>query len=133
MSNVSILNDFYDAFGRGDIDAMLKAFDPKIEWQEAESHPYQPSGKPWIGGDAVLQNLFMRIGQEWDGFAIAAKTFYDVGDAVIVEGRYTGTFKATGKSLDAQCCVIWKIQNGKLTSFQQYLDTAQLKDVMGIQ
>jgi len=50
---------------------------------------------------------------------------------VVVEGRYTGTFKTTGKTLDAQVCHVFKIRDGKFTSFQQFVDTAQLQDVMG--
>ena len=109
---------------------MLNSFDAKIEWREAESNPYQPSGSPWIGGEAVLQNLFMKLGSEWDGFTVTPKVYYEAGDAIIVEGRYTGTFKATGKSMDAQMCHIWKVQNGKLASFQQYVDTAKFQDVV---
>jgi uncharacterized protein len=45
--------------------------------------------------------------------------------------RATGGFKQTGKSLDAQVCHVWKIRDGQVTSFQQYVDTAQLQDVEG--
>jgi uncharacterized protein len=50
----------------------------------------------------------------------------------VVEARYTGTFKQTGKELDAQVCHVWNIRDGKVTSFQQYVDTAHLRDVHGI-
>jgi uncharacterized protein len=59
------------------------------------------------------------------------KVFHDAGDTVVVELRYSGTGKATGKSLDAQVCHILKFRDGKLTSFQQFVDTAQLQDVLG--
>jgi ketosteroid isomerase-like protein len=59
------------------------------------------------------------------------KDFHDAGDTVIVEDRYTGTFKATGKSADAQYCHIFKARDGKVTSFQQFVDTAQMQDAMG--
>jgi uncharacterized protein len=60
------------------------------------------------------------------------KDFYDAGDTVVVEGRYTGTHKVTGKTLDAQYCHMFTIKNGKLTTFQQFVDTAQMRDVMGV-
>ena len=41
--------------------------------------------------------------------------------------------ETTGKSLDAQYCHVFKIRNGKLTSFQQFVDTAQMQEVMGPQ
>jgi ketosteroid isomerase-like protein len=125
-----MVRDVYEAFGRGDVAAVLGAFDPKIEWREAEGNPYQPSGEAWIGPDSILQNLFLKQAGDWDGFAVHPREFHDAGDTVVVEGRYTGTHKATGKTLDAQLCHVWKIRNGKIVSFQQFVDTAQLRQVM---
>jgi hypothetical protein len=131
MDNVQMMRDLYDAFSRGDMPAVLGAMDPGIEWHEAEGNPYEPSGKPWRGPDAVVQNLFVKLATEWDGFAIHPRDFHGAGPAVVVEGRYTGTYKQTGRKLDAQVCHVWKIRDGKITSFQQYMDTAQWQDVAG--
>ena len=130
MDNVSLLKGLYDAFGRGDIPTVLGAMGPGIKWYESESNPYMASGEAWVGPDAVL-NLFMKLGGEWDRFSIHPKTFHGAGDSVVVEARQTGTYKATGKSLDAQVCHIWDLKDGKVTRFQQYVDTAKLRDVMG--
>jgi uncharacterized protein len=105
--------------------------DPNIEWREAEGHPLQPSGDPWHGPDAVLQNLFVKLGADWDGFTVHPKEFHDAGSTIVVEGRYTGVYRPTGKSLDCQVCHVWKLRDGKVTSFQQFVDTAQLQKVMG--
>jgi uncharacterized protein len=131
MSNVQMMKDLHDALGRGDMPATLGAMDPGIEWREAEGNPYEPRGKAWRGPDAVVQNLFMRLATEWDGFTVHPQEFHDAGAVVVVEARYTGTYKQTGKKLDAQVCHVWKIRDGKVTSFQQYVDTAQLQDVEG--
>jgi hypothetical protein len=125
------MRDLYGALGRGDIPSVLAALDPGIEWREAEGNPYEPAGKAWRGPDAIVQNLFMRLATEWDGFTVTPGEFYDAGPAVVVEARYTGTYKQTGQELDAQVCHIWKLRDGKVRSFQQYVDTAQLQDVEG--
>jgi hypothetical protein len=78
-----------------------------------------------------VQNLFMRLATEWDGFTVTPNEFYDAGDTVAVECRYTGAYKATGKSIDAQVCHVWTLSSGKVTSFQQYADTGQLQEAMG--
>lgn len=49
-----------------------------------------------------------------------------------MEGRYTGTFKPSGKRLDAQVCHVLGFRDGKLKSFQQYVDTGQLQAVMSV-
>ena len=130
MDNVKLMKDLYDAFGRGDVPAVLGAMSPTIQWHQAEGNPYNPSGQPWVGPDAVMNNLFMRLGAEWDGFTVQPRAFHGAGDSVIVEARYSGTFKPTGKSMDTQVCHVWDVKDGKVTRFQQYVDTAKLRDVM---
>jgi ketosteroid isomerase-like protein len=131
MSNRALIEKIYDAFGKGDVPTVLNAFDPKIEWSEAEGNPYEMSGKAWVGGEAVTQNLFVRLAEEWDGFTVTPRTYHDAGDSVVVEGRYTGKHKSTGKSIDMQFCHVWTLSGGKATRFQQYCDTAQFQDAMG--
>jgi len=132
MDKLKVIKELYAAFGRGDVGLVLAAFAPNIEWRQAEGNPYQPSGAPWFGGEAITQELFVKLGAEWDGFIVTPKVFHDAGDTVVAEGRYTGTFKATGKDIDAQFCHMWKLMDGKIVGFQQYVDTAQLQDAMGI-
>lgn len=131
MDNVEVMKGLYDAFGRGEIPTVLGAMSPAIKWHQAENNPYRPSGEAWVGPDAVLKNLFIRLGGEWDGFAVHPKSFHGAGDSVIVEARYSGTYKATGKGMDTQVCHVWDLKDGKVTRFQQYVDTAKLRDVMG--
>jgi uncharacterized protein len=78
----------------------------------------------------VLEELFLRLGSEWEGFAVNVRTLHDAGEHVVTEGRYTGTYKASGKSLDAQVCHVLRFQDGKLVRFQQYVDTGQMQAVM---
>jgi len=130
VDNVNLVKGLYDAFGRGDIPTVLGAMSQDIHWHQAESNPYMPSGEAWVGPDAVLNNLFMRLGEEWDGFSVHPRSFHDAGGSVIVEARYSGRYKATGKNMDTQVCHVWDIKDGKVTRFQQYADTAKLHDVM---
>jgi uncharacterized protein len=131
MDNVKLLKNLYDAFARGDIPTVLGAMSPDLHWHQAESNPYMPTGEAWVGPDAVLNNLFMRLGAEWDGFRVHPKSFHDAGDSVIVEARYSGLYKTTGKTMDTQVCHVWHVTNGKVSRFQQYVDTAKLQDAMG--
>jgi ketosteroid isomerase-like protein len=108
----------------------MALLDDHIEWREAEGNPYQPDGAPWIGKDAILTNLFARLGSEWDRFTVTPKTYTPTPDGVLVEGRYTGTYKPTSRSIDAQYAHVFGVRAGKITSFQQYVDTAQLQAAM---
>lgn len=115
------IRDVYAAFGVGDIPKVLSAFAPDIEWTEAEGGPY---GGVSVGPDAVLHNVFMKLGGEWDGFAAIPREFVAEGDTVVALGDYSGTYKGTGKSFTAPFAHVWKFTNGKASSFHQYTDTA---------
>jgi ketosteroid isomerase-like protein len=128
--NVALVRGIYEAFGKGDLPSVLAAMDDNIEWREAESNPYQPSGEAWVGPDAIVTNLFSKLVSEWDGFAVHPRDHHDAGETVVVEGRYTGKYKATVTDIDAQFCHVFKFTDGKVTSFQQYTDTAQLQAAM---
>jgi ketosteroid isomerase-like protein len=128
--NVAVVKHVYERFARGDAAAVLAAFAPNVEFRLAQGHPYQPSGAPWIGKDAVTQNFFMKAGPEWEGWTIHPDAIHDLADVVVVECRYTGKYKPTDKPMDVQVCHVWTLESGKVTRFHQYLDTARLQDVM---
>jgi hypothetical protein len=131
VSSVDTVRSLYEAFARGDIPTVLGGMDAGIHWSEAESNPYDPSGAGWTGPDAIVENLFMKLGTEWEGFSVHPARFHDAGDTVVVEGRYSGKALATGLALDAQYCHVFTFKDGKLAKFQQYTDTAKMQEAMG--
>ena len=130
MSNSDVVKYVYERLAQGDLPAILANFDREIEFRLAEGHPYSPAGTTWIGADAITKNFFLKSGPEWEGWAMRVDELTEMGDAIVVEGRYAGLYKPTGKRMDLQVCHIWKFRDGKITSFHQYLDTARLQDVM---
>ena len=91
MSNVDLVQGLYGAFAQGDVPTVVAGMDTDIHWREAEGNPYQPSGAAWVGADAIVENLFMKLATEWDGFSVHPDQFHDAGDTVVVEGRYQGS------------------------------------------
>ena len=85
MGNLNSVQSVYDAFAKGDISRVLGFLSPDIEWTEAEGFPY---GGTYVGPNAVLEGVFMRLGTEWEGFAAVPDEFIDGGDTVVVLGKY---------------------------------------------
>jgi ketosteroid isomerase-like protein len=129
QQNVNLIAGVYEAFEQGDVPAVLATFDPQIVWNEAEGNPYA-DGNPYIGPDRVLNGVFARVATEWDGFKIHREQLLDAGDTVVMCGRYSGTYKSTGVSMNPQVVHVFKLRGGKIVSFQQYVDTAQMRDAM---
>ena len=127
--NVAVVQGLYDGFAAGDVGAVLGAMSPDIVWNEAENFPYADRN-PYLGPEAVLTGVFARIGTEWEGFTVVPEDVLDAGDAVVVLGRYRGTYVATGRALDAQLVHVWRVEDGKVVAFQQYTDTLQTARVV---
>ncbi len=127
-NNSSIVDRLYKAFAAGDVPAVLGGMDSKIVWYEAEGNAYA-DGNPYIGPDAVLNGVFARVGAEWDNFKLNNIQLHEMSnDKVLATLRYTGKYKNTGKSIDAQVAHLWTLKDGKIIAFQQYVDTKQLAD-----
>jgi ketosteroid isomerase-like protein len=127
MRGTDVITGLYQAFGRGDVPAVLGVFDPAIKWLEAENFLYADRN-PYIGPTAVAEGVFMRCVADVDGFTVVPHRMTEGGDTVVVEGRYRGTMKATGVPIDAQFVHVWQLAGGKVVAFQQYTDTKQWAD-----
>lgn len=130
--NVDIIKALYSDFAKGNIPAVLQKFDPKIEWNEAESFPYA-DGNPYIGPNNVLDGVFKRLGSEWNYWNLTNQTYYEANSGeIIVTGYYRAKNKITGKEINAQFVHLWTLDDGLVTKFQQYADTYQTVDAMKI-
>ncbi len=116
-----MIKGLHAAFARGDVPTVLAALAPDVRWVEAEGGPY---GGLSVGPQAVLENVFMKLGGEWDGFAAVPEEFVALGETVVALGQYSATYKATGRSFRAPFAHVWKLKNGKIKNFRQHTDTA---------
>jgi len=129
QENVAVVRGLYEAFGRGDVPAVLGQMDQGIEWNEAENFIYADRN-PYVGPQAVLEGVFMRLGSEWEGFTVTPEAWLDAGDRIVVLGTYSGTHKATGRQVRAQFAHIWSVREGSVVRYQQYTDTKQFADTI---
>lgn len=122
--NTAIIRGIYAAFAAGDMPAVLASFAPQIRWHEAEGFPY---GGLYTGPDQVLENVFMKLGTEWENFAALPDEYVSEGGTVVALGRYQGVYKATGKEISVPMAHVWKLRDGRVAEFFQHTDTAVVR------
>src|SRR4051812_15570290 len=96
IKNGEIIKSLYENFATLKIPAVLSTFDPQVSWTEAEGFMY---GGTYVGPDAILENVFKRLGEEWEGFNAAPEKIVDGGNTVVAFGMYSGKYLKTGKSM----------------------------------
>ncbi len=127
--NLALVKQLYADFAAGNIEAFTAALAADIVWNEAEHNPYLPNS-PYLGLDAVMSGVFTPLGEDWASFNVNPEQYLSDGDTVAMFGRYDAQYKATGKTMQPQVVHVWTVKDGKLSSFQQYADTAAMRDVM---
>lgn len=130
MTNGETIKGIYEAFATGNVPAVLGAFDGNIEWTEAEGFMY---GGTYNGPNGVLENVFMKLGTEWEGFQAVPSKIIDGGDGnVAAFGTYSGKYLATGKSMSVPFAHEWTVRDGKVVEFRQHTDTAVIARDLGL-
>jgi hypothetical protein len=127
QANVEVVRGAYDAFGRGDVDAVFAAMHPDIEWDESEGMPY---GGVYRGREAIVENVFGPVLADVDGFTAAPDEILPLDETrVIARGRHGGAGSAG--PLDAKFVHTWTVTGGKVTRFEQLADTRRFCDAVG--
>lgn len=120
--SVEAVRRSYEAFARGDMDAVVADMHPEIVWEQAQGLPH---GGTYRGLDEVRRAIFDPLHDEWwDEFSADPDELLDAGADVVVLGRYRGRAQGTGKLLDVPFVHVWTFENGRATRFRQFLDTA---------
>lgn len=127
-SNRDIVTKLYADFASGDLPAVLAAFDPEIEWNEATGFP--TVGGRHTGPQAVAATLGTVV-SEWDGLAVVPETFLAEGDTVVVIGETSGTHRATGKAFRSPFAHVWRLRDGKAVQWRAHIDTALAQRAAG--
>lgn len=120
QSNTAVIQNIYDAFNRGDIEAVLANVEANAEWVN-----YGPNSVPYFGNfTGRITDFFQAIGQSTINGNVAVNRYMESGNNVITEARWTATVKDTGARIDAPIAHVFTVRDGKVSSWRGYSDTA---------
>lgn len=88
-----------------------------------------PLAGTYIGPQAVLEGVFMRLGEIGDGFAVVPDQFVADGDTVVALGNYTWTHKTSGEPASVKILHVWTLDGVKAVAFQQHVDTVEVREL----
>lgn len=125
MSNLDNARAAYEAFGRGDLDALREDFAEDAVWVTSDELPL---GGEVQGRDQILGN-FAQIPNYWSSFSLEPEEFLDCGDYVVVRGtQRAGNDKG---SFEAPFVHLLKYENGKTVRGEFYADSAKAVKLLG--
>ena len=125
-TNKEIVEGVYASFARGDVPSVLGTMADDIQWTEADGFPLAGT---YVGPQAVLEGVFMRLGEIGDDYAVVPEQFVADGDTVIMLGHYAWRHKSSGDEAVVKVAHVLTLDGGKVVTFQQYVDTVRVREL----
>lgn len=126
-TNHDIVAAHYAASEVGDLDGMLAPLSDSTRWTEAAGFPCAGT---YTGPDEVRKNVFEAIGRDFEGYRFTLERLLDSGPFQVGIGTYTGVHRVTGRAFTARVAHVWHLADGSVTSFEQIVDSAPVRDAM---
>jgi hypothetical protein len=121
QDNANLVKQAYEQFRNGNIAAVLDLCADDIEWELPATANVPFSGKRH-GRDQV-EEFFRQLDQMQQAQQFEPREFIAQGDTVVAIGHYAWLVKATGRTFESDWAHVFRIRNGKLSSFREYADT----------
>jgi ketosteroid isomerase-like protein len=128
MSNVERLQSLYEAFGRGDIPAVLDLVSDDVAWEQWDDNSAQRAAVPWYeprkgreGAAAFFESLGV---MEIHDFQVI--NLMEGGNQIAATIGIDFTVKETGERVRDEEIHLWTFdEDGKISAMRHYADTAK--------
>ncbi|RZI98016.1 MAG: nuclear transport factor 2 family protein [Rubrivivax sp.] len=119
-SNLDIIRSTYEGESEENGRNLLAVLAPDARWTEAAGFPYAGT---YVGAEQIFDSVFKRLATEWIGYQARVHTYLADGDRVAAFGVYSGTYRATGRAMTASFAHLYRLDDGKIMTMEQYVDS----------
>ena len=122
QTNVAVVQQAYEAFGRGDVPGVLDLLTEDVVWTLQS-----PSTIPFAGthrGREGIAEFFSLVGEALEFELFEPREFVAQGDTVVVLGYERSLARATGRPLEQEWAHVYTLRDGKIATGRFFEDTA---------
>jgi ketosteroid isomerase-like protein len=123
--NVSVVQEIYEAMGRGDVAQVLARMTADARWDFNVGSSDVPWHVPATGPEEI-QRFLGGFRDKVSLTAFEPRGFIGSGDDVVVDVHLAYTVKRTGKALQLQQLHWWSLADRRVTRLRHFEDTAQV-------
>jgi ketosteroid isomerase-like protein len=128
QEDVTVVQSAYEAFRRGDVQAIFALLHPEIEL-------YQSKRVPWGGkykGHEEAGHFFSKLTENIEPRVEPDQYIDDEEGDVVAVGYTRGSVRATGREFEVPAVHVWTIREGKAVKFEAYIDALQMRVALGL-
>jgi ketosteroid isomerase-like protein len=118
--SVEIVKQMFDAFGRGDVVGIASLVSEDCQWDHREAYDVPVNGL-FTGPDGVAE-FFRILGETQENTVFETDEFLEVGNRVVVLGRYGFRVRETGKEWVSDYAMTYTVENGLVTHWKPIHD-----------
>ena len=122
QQNLALAQEFYATLKRGDVVGLLNTLADDVSWFVPGPKDIIPLTGRRESGRQVVQ-ILARLLELQDPEQFDVREFVAQGDKVIALGHYRWRIKSNGQFYESDWAHAFGISDGKISSFQEYLDT----------
>ena len=126
-SNLDIIRATYEGTAEKNGSKLLSVLAPDARWTEAAGFPYAGT---YVGPGQIVAGVFQRLATEWENYRARVHTYLADADHVAAFGVYSGTYRASGKSMNAAFAHLYRLEGGKIVSMEQVVDSHQVRQAL---
>lgn len=115
--------ELYTALAGGDVEALRRLLSANFQGQLSEGLP-NGLGRRYEGRESMMTDGWAAVGELFE-MSPHPEELIDGGDVLIGRGRYVGTAKPTGKSVNAAFAHFWRFDGAQFTGVQQVTDSGK--------
>jgi hypothetical protein len=123
-ANIKTIRMIYEAFGRGDVEAIRAGVTEDVDWAAEASE----GGAPWYGphrGPAGVADFFTAFGTAMEIEEFTPLAFGGSDTEVFTVVHCRARSRATGRGIDHDLHHYFRFSNGKIAYYRGTEDTAQ--------
>ena len=117
-----VVQQAYNNFQTGDIDALISLMSDDVTWRlpEIEGVPFAGSRSTRAG----VADFFQILATDQESVRFEPREMIAQGDKVASIGSYTWKVKSTDREYQCDFCHVFTIRDGKIVAFEEFTDTA---------
>lgn len=119
---ITVVQQAYEAFGRGDVPAILSLVADEVDWEFVASANLAYAG--WRRNREEVAEFFADIRRADDIHAFEPREFIEAGEHVTVLGWGKSTALDTGKQFESEWVHVFTVKNGKISRWRGFFNTA---------
>ena len=127
QSNTETARRAYELFKAGDIESLMDLYTDDADWESPKTENVPHGGKR--KGKQQMLEFMSLVGEHSENIHFEPRETVAQGNKVVVLGDYHWHIKSTGKEYQSDFVHVCTFNDdGKITGFKEYLDTAAARD-----